>query len=195
MRFPAVALVLAACGGEAATPPVAPPVRDAAEVKPVLDTTFPAPRRGALMAHGAAAGVLGAEWTPEAKVCSGPRSLQLLGLGDTVDILLVLRLPPQGAGTGRYAVLGPPDSTDLPRTVRVGVQRIQYVDLAYRGLRGTVWLDRLDRRATGRFDMVLQELVSHDEVRYLGAFNAVPVNSAPEPLCRPAPRDSAAGAR
>lgn len=195
MRLLAAALLFAGCGGGAGAPPAEQPVRDTANLKPALDTTYPTPKRGGLIAHGATAGALGAQWTPEAEVCAAPGSLQVLGLGDTVDILLVLRLPTEGRATGTYSVLGPLDSTDAPRTARVGVQRIQFLDLAYRSLRGTVRLDRLDRRAGGRFDVVLEELVSHEEVRYLGAFNAVPVDSAPAPRCRAAPRDSAATAR
>ncbi len=191
MRVCTVALMLLACGGEAATPPVEQPVHDTADLKPSADTTYPAPKRGGLAAHSVGPGGLGGEWIPRAAVCAAPPSLQVLARGDTVDILLVLWLPPGGAATGAYAVLGPLDSTMAPRTARIGVQRMQYVDLAYRGLSGTVWLERLDRRATGRFDVVLDEMVSHEQVRYLGVFNAVLVDSGPEPLCRPARRDSA----
>jgi hypothetical protein len=113
--------------------------------------------------------------------------LQVLAQGDTVDLLIVLWLPTDSAAEGAYPVLGPLDTTAAPRTARVGAQRWLYADLAYRALRGTVWLERLDRQAVGRFDVVLDESISHDQARYLGAFNAVPVDTAPQPVCRPAP--------
>jgi hypothetical protein len=122
----------------------------------------------------------------------------VLAQGDTVDLLIVLWLPADSAAEGPYPVLGPLDSTLAPRTARVGAQRWLYADLAYRALQGTVWLERLDRHATGRFDVVLDESISHDQARHLGVFNAVPVDSAPEPLCRPAQpagQDSSGAAR
>ncbi len=195
MRLWAVVPLLVACGGGAAAPPVEQPSGDTAGLQPAVDTTYPAPKRGALIAHSALPGGLNGEWTPQAALCAAPRSLQLLARGDTVDILLLLWLPADGAATGEYAVPGPLDSTAAPRTARVGVQRMQYADLAYRGLSGTVRLERLDRRATGRFDVLLDETVSHERVRYLGVFEGVPVDSAPEALCQPARRDSTAAAR
>jgi hypothetical protein len=124
------------------------------------------------------------EWAAEAASCADPKTLQLLARGDTVDLLAVLRLPPDSAPEGPYTVLGPLDSSVAPRTARVGAQRWLYADLAYRALRGTVWLERLDREVTGRFDLVLDESISHEETRFLGAFTAVPVDSAADPVCR-----------
>lgn len=189
----AVTLLLLACGGGAA-PPAKQATGDSARGGPPVDTTFPTARRGMLAAHPAGLGGLGGEWSARAARCANPSMLQVLARGDTVDLLIVLWLPADSAATGSYPVLSPSDSTVAPRTARMGAQRMLYADLSYRASGGTVWLERLDRWASGRFDVVLDESMSHDQVRYLGTFSAVPVDSAPEPACRPAPRDSA-GAR
>lgn len=121
--------------------------------------------------------------------------LQVLARGDTVDLMIVLWLPAgDTAAPGSYAVL-PTDSAAAPRTARVGAQRMLYADVSYRGQRGTVWLERLDQQASGRFDVVLEGSPTNDHFRYLGRFTAVPVDSTPGPQCRAAERDSASSAR
>jgi hypothetical protein len=107
-----------------------------------------------------------------------------------VDVLIVLRFAPGGAPVGDYPVTLADSSTGAPAAV-VGVQRLRYVDLAYRGARGVVRVDRLDGLVTGRFDVVLAEVTSHEEQRYLGVFDAVRLDTLPDRLCRAA-RDSAA---
>jgi hypothetical protein len=172
--------------------------QDTAGAAVSVDTTFPTPRRGALVARPIDPVGPDWEWQARAASCADPKTLQLLARGDTVDLMIVLSLPADRAAEGRYAVLGPLDSTVAPRTARVGAQRWLYADLAYRAMRGTVWLERLDRQATGRFDVVLDESISHEQTRFLGAFTAVPVDSARGPLCRPAQpagRDSTDAAR
>lgn len=193
-----VVLLLLACGGRTAAPPAQEASRDTAGAGAWVDTTFPTPRRGALVARPIAPVGPAWEWDARAASCADPRTLQLLARGDTVDLLIVLQLPADSAAEGRYAVLGSLDSAVAPRTARVGAQGWMYADLAYRALRGTVWLEGLDRHATGRFDVVLEESISHEQTRYLGAFNAVPVDSARGPLCEPAQpagRDSTGAAR
>lgn len=197
-RASAVALLLVACGGRAAAPPAQEVSRDTVGTRTSVDTTFPKARRGALVARPVGRGGLGGEWKARAASCADPKALQLMARGDTADLLIVLWLPADSAAEGPYTVLGPLDSTVAPRTARVGAQRWLYAELAYRALQGTVWLERLEREATGRFDVVLDESISHEQARYLGAFNAVPVDSAPELLCQPAQpggRDSTSAAR
>lgn len=194
MRFAAWLLVLAACGGGRASAPDAAAAGDTAPPVPAApDTAYPAPRRGALIARSAFPGPLSGEWQPRAGVCGGLPSFQLLARGDSVDVLVVLQLPAEGPATGAYAVAGPEDSTAGPRTARIGVQRLEYVDLAYRSERGSLELNRLDRVASGHFDVVLREVTSPDTVRYLGVFERVRVDSLPEPDCRAAARDVAPG--
>lgn len=191
-------LLLLACGPRAAAPPAQEASQDTTDRGIPADTTYPTPGRGALVAHPVGRGTLGGEWEARAARCADPRTLQLTARGDSVDLLIVLWLPPDSSAEGPYTVLSPLDSTVAPGTARVAAQRWLYTDLAYRALRGTVWLERLDRRATGRFDLLMDETISHDQTRYLGAFNSVPVDSAPEPVCRlapPASPDSAGPAR
>ncbi len=192
--LPAVTLTVLACGGNG-SPPAQRAGPDTTHGQPAADTTFPTARPGMLVAHPAERGALGGEWAARAARCADPGTLQLLARGDTVDLLIVLWLPRDSAPTGPYTILGPLDSTVSPRTARMGLQRMLYADLSYRALRGTVWLESLDQRASGRFDVVLDESISHEQVRYLGRFNGVPVDSAPEPVCQPVRPDSAGTSR
>lgn len=178
MRRAALALLLVACGAEQAARDTVPPAGEA-----LVDTSYPTPRRGALVARAVTERALDGRWTARGTACPNSPALQLLARGDTVDVLILLRLPHDETAPGGYKVLGPLDSADAPRTARVAVQRMQYVDLAYRGFEGMVWLERLNRSATGRFDIVLDEAVSHDRVRYLGVFDAVPVDSGSAAVC------------
>jgi hypothetical protein len=49
-------------------------------------------------------------------------------------------------------------------------------------------LSRLDRLASGRFDVVLRELSSEDTLRYLGVFDRIRVDSLPAAECQAAAR-------
>lgn len=181
---------LAACGGGRASAPEADAVGDTTPaVEGAPDTTYPPPRRGAVIARSASPGPLSGAWRARAGVCSDPPSLQLLGRSDSVDVMILLRLPARGSATGVYAVAAPEDTTATPRTARLGVQKVMYMDLAYRSERGTVELNRLDQLASGRFDVVLREVTSQDTVRYLGVFERIRVDSLPASDCQAAARD------
>jgi hypothetical protein len=109
--------------------------------------------------------------------------------------MIVLRSPSAGWTTGTYVVVSPEDTTDAPGTARIGVQRVSYVDEAYQGERGRVELSRLDRLASGRFDVALRDLNSPDTVRYLGAFDRIPVDSLQSAECQTAARGIPPGVR
>jgi len=189
----AATLVLLACRG-GASPPARQPTQDTVHSESAADTAFPTPRRGMLAAHPVGPGALGGEWAARATHCADPRMLQVLARGDTVDLLIVLWLPADSVPSGSYAVLAP-DSVAAPRTARVAAQRMLYADVSYRGQQGTVWLERLDQWATGRFDVVMEGSPTNDHLRYLGRFSAVPVDSASGAECRVAGRDSSSAAR
>ena len=191
MRPVAWLVLLAACGGGRADAPDAQAVADsapAASVMPPPDTTYPPARRGALVARSALPSPINGEWVATAGLCNEPPSFQLLAPGDSVDVMILLRSPAEGWATGAYAVAAPEDTTDAPRTARIGLQRVLYIDQAYRGERGAVELSRLDRLASGRFDVVLRELNAQDTVRYLGVFDRIRVDSLPPAECRAAAR-------
>lgn len=181
---------MAACGGGRASGPVAD--SSTGETTPAEaaapDTTFPVAQRGTLIARSVLPGPLGGTWKLEAGVCHQPPTLQLRGLGDSVDVMLLLQLPAQGAATGTYVIAAPDDTVAASRTARLGVQKVLYADVAYRGERGSVELNRLDDLVSGRFDVVLRDDVSADTVRYLGVFDRIPVDSLSGPACRAAER-------
>lgn len=147
-----------------------------------VDTTYPAASRGVLVARTARPGALSGSWRPTAGICRHPPSLQLLARGDSVDVLIVLRLAADGAAIGDYPVALPDSATGV-RAALVGVQRLRYVDVAYQGARGVVRVERLDRVVSGRFDVVLAEVVSHEKQRYLGVFDGVRLDTLPDRLC------------
>jgi len=191
VRPVALLVLLTACGGGRADAPEAQAVADTGAEGPVTpppDTTYPAPRRGALIARPALPGPLGGEWTATAGLCREPPTLHLVAAGDSVDLMILLRSPSEGWTTGAYPVVSPDDTTEAARTARIGVQRVSYVDQAYQGERGSVDLSRLDQLASGRFDVVLRDLRSADTVRYLGAFHRIRVDSLPPGECQAAAR-------
>lgn len=179
----ALIAALPACGGGRASAPEAQAVADTTPVAAAPDTTYRPARRGALIARSALPSPLSDEWQAAAGVCGNPPIFMLLGRGDSVDVLVLLRLQPGDSVTGVYPVAPPEDTTAALRTARVGVQRMLLVDRAYRAERGAVEVSRLDRLASGRFDVVLREVTSQDTVRYLGAFEAIQVDSLPAFAC------------
>ncbi len=185
MRWAALLVLLVACGGGRASAPEADALGDTAlAVVTPPDTTLPASRRGSLIARSALPGPFSGAWQPAAGVCGSPPSLQLLASGDSVDVLILLRLAAEGPATGTYTVASAEDTSTAPRTARVGLQLVSYADRALRSERGSVELSRLDRLVSGRFDVVLREFTSPDTVRYLGVFERIRVDSLPEPACR-----------
>ena len=194
MRCALVLLLLAACGTRASShraKGVSAGGGAAADTTPA-DTTPPRARAGMLVARTVAnRGELNGQWRPQAGVCASPPSFQLLAQGDSVDVLLLLNLPQGTAASGTYAVQAPQDTAPQGRTARIGAQEMRSADLAYQGISGTVQLERLDRLAAGRFDVTLQETPSHRQIRYLGVFDAVPVETLDVAACRLAQPDTA----
>jgi hypothetical protein len=179
---------LVACGGGGASPPETEVVDDVAQAMVgVPDTTYPQGRRGAMTARAAAPGPFVEVWHPTAGACASPPSVQLLAIGDSVDVMMVLRLSPDGPFTGTYPVTAPEDTTAQPQTARMAVQLVSYADRALRAARGSVEVSRLDRLITGRFDVVLEGFSAPDTVRLLGVFDRIPVDSLPETGCQAQP--------
>ena len=192
MRPAALVVLLAACGGGRASAPEAEAAADSTPIVAVTlppDTTYPQGRRGALVARSALPSALSGDWQPTAGVCHDPPSFHLLASGDSVDLMIVLRLPAEGLETGAYAVAAPEDTTASPRTAHLGVQRPLYADRGYRSERGSVELSRLNRLASGRFDVLLSDVTSQDTIRYLGVFERIRVDSLRGADCQTAARD------
>ena len=189
-----IALVLlAACGtsGPAQRAPSTP----AGQGAPV-DSTPPAAQAGALVTRALGEpGPLNDRWQPTAGICVSPPSFQLLAQSDSVDVLLLLDLPEDSAAAGRYVVPAPTDSTASGRLARLGVQQLRYTSLSYHAQVGTVQLERLDRAASGRFDVTLQEMPSHRTFRYLGVFEGIPVDTLSQAVCQRAAPDSTSTSR
>jgi len=201
VRFALWVALLMACGGGGAARRGAETLADtaadtalaAADAAP--HRTYPRSRRGALIARAAGPRPARGEWQPAAGVCGDPPTFQLVARGDSFDLILLLRFPSGGPPTGAYAVAPPGDTTAAPGTARLGVQGVVYAESAYQGELGVVELSRLDRLASGRFDVVFRELTSQDTVRYLGVFDRIRVDSLPAADCQPAPRGVPPGVR
>ena len=184
-----VALLLVACGTRA---PVRGAASDTARTTAPVDTTPPPARPGALVTRATQeGGPPGGIWRPRAGVCTDPPSFQLLAESDSADLLVLLELPRDTTGVGTYVVAGSVDTSLQPRAARIGVQEMRYADISYQATSGTVRLDRLDRVATGRFDVMVRGLPTHQTTRYLGVFDAVPVDTLAAAVCRLAAPDTA----
>lgn len=189
MRRAVWLVLLAACGG-GASPPEAFDADDSTQAVAVVpDTMFPPPRRGAMTARAALPGPFVEVWYPKAGVCRTPPSAQLLAIGDSVDVMIVLRLPALAPLTGTYPLTPPDDTTAAPRTARMAVQLVSYADRALHGRRGSVEVSRMDRFMSGRFNVVLEGFSSPDTIPLLGVFDRIPVDSLPEAACHAAPPD------
>jgi hypothetical protein len=182
--------LLGGCSGEHVAPRAAGAGDEAVAAPVVVDTGYPRPRRGELVTRAVPALGVG-RWKAIARRCAHPPSLLVLAQGDSVDVVLLVDFAQAVPSVGEYPVR-PEEEGGLPRA-QVGMQRVQYSDLAYRATGGRVVIERLDRYLTGRFDVVLREINVGEEVRYLGVFDRLPVESAPEAWCRRAPPDSGAG--
>jgi hypothetical protein len=194
MRFPIVVLLLAACGPRGPAPHQV--AAGAAQQDAPADTTTPPARPRMLVTHAVTPrSRLDGQWQPHAGVCVHPRSFQLLAQGDSVDLLLLLELPDDSVAPGTYAVAAEADSAAPARLARLGVQQLQYADLAYQATRGSVQLARLDQVASGSFDVTLEETPSHQALRYLGVFDAIPVDTLSGAACRPVAPDTASAPR
>lgn len=188
LRKVAFLLLLVACGGGRANAPAGDAASGSVAAAVALpDTSYPEARRGAMTARAALPGPFVEVWHPKAGVCTAPPSVQLQALGDSVDVMMVLRLAAGGPATGRYTVTEPEDSTFAPGTARMAVQVVSYLDRALRATRGSVELSRLDRFLSGRFNVLLEGFSSPDTVPLLGVFDRIRVDSLPEPQCRPWP--------
>lgn len=146
---------------------------------------YPEPVRGRLVARGTDDEPLGGSWRARAGWCDRPRSLQIANLGDSVDVFLLLFPPDSGEPARMYPVVqrdSAPQGVEAPHA-RVGVQRLGYQVSSYQGTGGTVNLERLNRTASGRFDVLLQEALTWDTVRYLGVFANLPVASPTPEVC------------
>ena len=186
-----IVLLLAACGTRA---PVRYAASDTATARTAAsaDTTPPPARPGTLVARSVQEdGAPGGSWRLRAGVCTDPPSFQLLAQSDSTDLLMVLHLPRDTAAVGTYVVAGPTDTTLRARTARMGIQEVRYADISYQATSGTVQLDRLDRVAAGRFDVMLHGMPTHQTTRYLGVFDAIPVDTLGAAACRVATPDTA----
>jgi hypothetical protein len=188
-RVPLALLLLAACGPRGRprqTPAVGGEVRLAEQ-----DTTLPTAQVGDLVGRVAGSDVaLAGRARASLGVCPSPRRLQLLASSESTDVLVSLDVPTDSEGVGAYAVAGPTDTTGVIRSARLGAQRLQAVDLAYRAVGGTVWLDHLGRVASGSLDVMLKEITTDRETRYLAVFERIPVDTLDAAACRLAAPDS-----
>lgn len=188
-------ILVMACGGGETGGTAAVGARDSLSISDtpatVADSGFaagppyPEPVRGRLVARGTDDVPLGGSWRARAGWCDRPRSLQIANLGDSVDVFLLLFPPDSGEPARMYPVVqgdSAPQGGEDPHA-RVGVQRLGYQVSSYQGIRGTVNLERLNRTASGRFDVTLREALSWDTVRYLGVFSGLPVDTPPPELC------------
>jgi hypothetical protein len=181
-----VALAVAACEADETPPEVAiaelpDSVRGA--VVAALDTTPPEAEPGFLAARTGDPAPLTGEWPAKAGECSDPSSLHVVAASDSVGALLVVFYPAEGLRSARYPIVVAAGGPPSPGTALLGVQRIEYIGLAYRGGEGTVELSLTDRRASGVFRARLVDAISQRQVYWVGSFRDVPLEPWPRELC------------
>lgn len=190
MRRWALLIAVVACGGGGGGAAVSGDEATAAD-SATAAPRHPEPVRGRLVARAVGAGVLGGSWRARVGQCERPRSLQIASEGDSVDVLLLL-WPDSGAPEQQFPVIQRDSAPAQGPHARVGVQRLGYLVASYQGMRGSVTLERLNRTASGRFDLTLREAMTWDTVRYLGTFADLPVEAWSPELCGAAAPDTLA---
>ncbi len=180
---PALAIVVAACG-EPGTPPSAGQTPGGDTTVGIVRDSLPPPApSGFLAARTDDPSQLIGAWAARAGVCPSPPSLQVLAESDSVGVLMLLAYPDSGPRATSYRVVLPDSAPPSPGTARLGVQRIQYLSLAYQGAAGWVEVSDLGRRVSGRWDVTLKDVTTQRELRYVGSFRDVPIEPWPGVLC------------
>ena len=186
--------VLVMCGacGSGAEPDRQPALlEDADEVWEAVDSdsvampAFPAARRGRLVVASDGAFKLDGRWAARADVCADPPMFQLIAKDDTVGVIVLVALADSGDGTGLYEAGQPDDETGTQAPARVGIQLFQRQGaFAFRAVEGQVTLESLDRRTSGRMQVVMREVMREADVAVAAVFDAIPVTSLSAEECR-----------
>jgi hypothetical protein len=150
----------------------------------VADTAPPIAPAGFLAARAGDPSQITGQWPATAFSCEGQRSLQVLSDTDSAGVLIVMALPDSGNPVMSYPIALPDGQSLAAGTARMAVQRILFYGLAYAASDGTVELTRLDRGASGRFDVQLVDAATARESRYAGTFTNLRVERGPLDLCQ-----------
>lgn len=170
------AALLEACGGEPAEETVVADSRDAEAEAPLVMPDYPEPVRGHLVTRSAGADDIAGEWPARAGSCEGFGTLQVVAAREGTGAIFLFYLPPEGAAVSTYPVV-PVDSTiPQPPAVRVGVQFLRSrMGDSFGAVDGTVELNVLNRRVSGRFALPLVNMETRDTALYAGVFSEVRV--------------------
>lgn len=189
----AVALIVAACGGGGgdATDASSAVQGEGGELvagpaDSVVIPPLPAPRRGLLVAASGGPVELSGAWQAWAGRCRAPAMLQLWALEPaSVGVLMVLDVPADGA-LGAYPVVA--DSIVVgQRAARIAVQWFsRHEGRALRAVSGEVGLRRwTEHGVSGHALVVLEDVVSRQQVGFAAAFEHVPVQELSQEACTP----------
>jgi len=178
------ALMLAvACGG--GDPPAssdiavlgAPP-DEAIDMPPL-----PSASSGHLRVHAVGRGSMERDWEARAVWCGMVPALQILGDDSTSGSIIMLR-PVGDDWSGMYPVAHPDSATRFP-VAHVGVLLTPFRrGFTFQGVDGTVEIQSDGRRASGEFQMDLQESGSIMVMKYAGTFDRLRVERGDEAECR-----------
>lgn len=145
----------------------------------------PSPERGRLVAVSAGGrDTLDGAWVARGVRCEHPPVLQVLAETTEVGTLILFHLASVGQLTGSYVVAvtdsGFPPAPAAQMGVHVSTKRGLREFLA---IDGTVDLEKLNARTTGRFRVTLVEPDTQDSLRHAGVFLDVPVEASNDRDC------------
>ncbi len=184
-RVACIAVLLAACAGPQNEEP-----QDWSEDPDTIPSTMPdfprleAGRLTALTGTNNPDYQISGSWEAEAALCTEPDLVQVVARGEGFGTVLLIGPPADSTTVGEYEVVY--SFTDIPdtATARVGVQifRGTVRDHSFRGVEGTVAVERLDTVIVGRLAVRIREGSFIDTVFYAGSFQA-PVRNASDEWC------------
>ena len=180
---------LAACGGKGED---GEPGRDVATLESedviTVDTLpmpeFPESRSGWLIANSAGAYDLRGEWEARAAMCDDPPVLEVLAERPGFGTLVLLQLPEPDARLTRYPIVIADSGAPPPPAAQIGVQLFQDRNsYAFQGLSGEVELYGFAERVSGRYAVTLREIQTDNEAKFVGVFEAIPIEPLSAEMC------------
>lgn len=140
----------------------------------------PSPARGRLVAVSAGGrDTLDGAWVARGVRCARPPVLQVMAGSEEVGTLILFHLGVDGQPTRSYAIAAVDSGFPKPPAAQMGVHvSTERGVRAFRAIDGTVDLEKLNGRTTGRFRVTLVEVDSQDSLRHAGVFLDLPVEPA-----------------
>ena len=143
------------------------------------------PARGELSLFGVGSHDFKGRFRATAGLCGQLRFLELTVRNDSLDTIMLFRLPESAeAAVGPYVVTSPMDDYFVIGSVRVGFQLIRgRAASVFRGIGGSVELTDWGPQVSGTFTATMQEAATDQITKIMGQFIDVRVDAGDDDEC------------